>query len=513
MPRQLNEVSCRPFDVDEFTHVVLNASGAAPGDTPGEQVSYLQRYASRLGARTLVIEEHYVDRHFTEEFSLYYARCLKPPSSVCQRIHFFAHELTNGQLDALLKRACESVAGKEAVETELNTFYLGFVVIRPVPHVPIGRSILRPLEDRAERRILSTTRNTVHLLGLELELTGLAFQQQDRAVGACATAALWMAMSRAARLEGSRAPTPAFIAEAASRAISEGRPLPSRGLTFGQITSAVRECGFAPEVLRVTGSPGNFLAMVFCYLRSGIPVVLVIGNDDTGEAHAVTAVGYRLGPPRSEFEPMLPTQRLATRSMRIEQLYVHDDQLGPYARASLQLRPIPLHQGEAGTTQGLYLDVERDEGESKEPQLVRVAIIPVYPKLRVSAEDIWPMATHFTGVIEYQREEDTVECEMFFIRAGSYLEELVKLRAEHDLSLPEERLVLFMKTVALSRWVCVIRWWSGDERPLADFLYDTTDVVREPARVESHLLGMVALEPGLRSHLVVYGGDWGVPVL
>jgi len=499
MRRRNNEVRCRPFEVEDFTRTVREASSAISEDPEIEQVAYLGRYLERLGARTLVIESHYVDRHFVEEFSLYYARCLTPPSSVCHRLHFFSRDVSDEELDQELRRAAESIELKAEVERALSHDYLGFIVVRPLAHVPVGRTILRPLEDQAERHIFTTTRNTVHLLGLELTLTGLAFQQQDRAVGACATAALWMALSRVARLEGARAPTPAFITEAASRrSLAEGRPLPSRGLTHGQVMDAIRESGFAPELLRATGNPQAFLAMLHCYLRSGIPVLLIVEEDSWNEVHAVTAVGYRVGPPRPElqFEP------IRSMSMYIEQLYVHDDRLGPYARASLEVRETEL-----------YLHIERDAGEQEGALLVRFAIVPVYPKLRCSAEDVWPMATRFKELVQDVTEEPQTSCETFFVRAGDYLDELVRLRAVHDIQLPEKHWSQFMRQAAFSRWICVARWWSEDKRPLADFIYDTTDVVRFPERVDSLLLGMVAFDERLRSSLHLLGRNWGTPVV
>ena len=499
MKRPTNEVSCHTFSIEDLTAAVRQASGAVSEDPDVDQVAYLGRYALWLGARSFVVERHYVDRHFAEEFSLYYARCLNPPPSVCHRIHFFSRSLSEEELDGELVKAVESPSAKAEVEKALSASYLGFTVIRPLPHVPIGRTLLRSRDDQPERHISTLTRNTVHLLGLELSLTGLAFQQQDRAVGACATAALWMAMSRVARLEGSRAPTPAFIAEAAARHnVSEGRPLPSRGLTQAQLTDAIRECGFAPEILKATGDAAHFLAMVHCYLRSGLPVILVLDSPDMPEAHAVTAVGYRLGSPRPELAFELPT-----RSMRIDQLYVHDDRLGPYARAGLELRP----------REGLFLDIERDEGQQEEPLLIRLAIVPVYPKLRVSAEDISAMASRFAELVWELTGDLQASCEMFFVRAGSYLEDLVGLKAGFDTHLPAERLTWFMRCAAFSRWVCITRWWSRDDRPLVDFIYDTTDVVRVPHRVDSQLLGMVIHEKELREQLELLGVHLGIPVL
>lgn len=123
------------------------------------------------------------------------------------------------------------------------------------------------------------------------------------------------------------------------------------------------------------------------------------------------------------------------------------------------------------------------------------------------------MATRFKELVQDVTEEPQTSCETFFVRAGDYLDELVRLRAVHDIQLPEKHWSQFMRQAAFSRWICVARWWSEDKRPLADFIYDTTDVVRFPERVDSLLLGMVAFDERLRSSLHLLGRNWGTPVV
>jgi hypothetical protein len=457
-----------------------------------------------LGARAFVVEDHYIDRHFIEEFSAYYARALAPPPNYCRRIHLLKEAISDPDLSGFLVDASRSRESKLGVEKRLTGSYLGYVVVRPLPQVPIGRTILRPLEDNPQREILATTTNNVHFLGLRLSVRGLAFQQQDRAVGACATAALWMAM--AAKLDGRRAPTPAHIAEVAARnSVALGRSLPSRGLEVSQIATAIRECGFAPEVLNVTQKPENFVASIYPYLRSGIPVLLVLADNDG--AHAVTVVGYRLGNTRPELEFILPL-----RSTRLERLYVHDDRLGPYARATLHTlipEEAPAEENEAAKG-ALFLKIEETEG----PVPVVLALVPVYPKLRVSSEHFWLMATRFATYMEETIGHDAF-CEVFFVRSGSYLDELVALGDAYPqaVSLPGARLARFLKTISMSRWICIVRWWSPDERPMADLLFDTTDVVREANSADGLLLGAVALAPEMRPHLDVVGQSHLVPIL
>jgi hypothetical protein len=505
------EINCHPFGTELFTQAVRQASRAQVADPSVDQVAYLGRYAQQLGARSFIVETSYIDRHYSEEFGLYHARCMRPPPSRCQRIHLFSRVVADADLNALLERAFKSLEEKVAVEKALSEEYLGFVVVRPLPHVPVGRTVLRPLEDRMEREIFTTQRYTVHLLGLELSVKGLAFQQQDRAVGTCATTALWMALSRVARMEGARAPTSAFIAEVASRSsAAEGRSLPSRGLTIPQVTQAIRETGYAPEVLRATtGRPEYFLALLHCYLRSGLPVVLVLGDWSDEEAHAVTAVGYRLGDHRADLEADFPT-----RSAYIQQLYVHDDRLGPYARARLSTFTHPPVDDERASLTGLFLEIERDQGEQEGPLLVRCAVIPVYPKLRLSSQDLSLVMSQSADLGQELTGDIRAYSETFLVRSGSYLEELVLLRRRNELELPGERLTRFLRCTALSRWVCVARYWSGEHRPLFDLLYDTTDVVgHSPERVNSLMLGAVAFDARLRKGVEKLGRLLAVPVL
>jgi hypothetical protein len=53
----------------------------------------------------------------------------------------------------------------------------------------------------------------------------------------------------------------------------------------------------------------------------------------------------------------------------------------------------------------------------------------------------------------------------------------------------------FLRAVALPRWCGVIRWFIKDA-PLADFVYDTTDVLRDKHRLGSELLrGLICWSP------------------
>ncbi|MFT3714050.1 MAG: hypothetical protein QM817_40835 [Archangium sp.] len=510
--RVSNNITVEPFSPAEFERL---AGASCEGTTDGpaaDQVGYVSRYMEWLGAKSIVVEQHYVDRHFREEFDLYYSRLLNPPTTHCRRLHFFTKNLSREALGELLERALDD---KEGIESELSGAYLGFVVLRPVPHAVVGRSLLAFREDSPEREIHATTKLSAHLMGLELSVRGTAFQQQDRAVGACATAAVWMAMSRVARLDGARSPSPAFIARAAARmAGTEGRFLPSRGLTIPQVTDAIRECGYEPESFRSAPNPGEFLHHLHCYLRSGIPAVLVVARDNDEEAHAVTAVGYRLGVVRPELEI-----DLLTRSRRINRIYVHDDRLGPYARATLSVEHLPAQPEDIDAVDptpavlsiAIHVD-DRHPEDQEAPLRVRCAIIPVSPRLRLPAQDLMAVGWQYERLMDAAGAGFGAENETFFLRAGKYLDDLHRLRRAHTFNFDPTALGQFLGTVALPRWVCVSRWWNAGGAPLADFLLDTTDLFRG-GEVNRNLLGIVAFDPAVRDTLRQAASDWRVPSL
>lgn len=70
---------CVSFSLRAFWHAVREASGL-PEDADSDQVKYLISYlaSKEVEARTLIVEDPYVDRHHFEEYTGYYASGLRP---------------------------------------------------------------------------------------------------------------------------------------------------------------------------------------------------------------------------------------------------------------------------------------------------------------------------------------------------------------------------------------------------------------------------------------------------
>lgn len=483
---------CVPFSSRAFWYEVREASGL-PENADSDQVKYLFSYLTsrEVQARTLIVEEPYVDRHYLEEYTGYYASALRPPRSKATRIHVLSCVLDDAELGLWIEETKSDFA---TVQSRFQSAYLGFVVIRPLPSAPIGRSILRPYKGLSSRCFAAaSTEYRVHLAGFELAVRGMPFQQQDQAVGACATTAIWSALARVMRADGGRAATPLAVTAAATKYLVRGRALPANaGLDLDQIQGAVREFGYSPYLLKSAGDRGHagFTIALKCYLRSGIPVILRIRHEDENDAHAITVVGFRESDEEEEADDIvlrLHDGAYELRSTGLSRLYVHDDRLGPYARAVW----LPRHSNELPT---LQLKPRSPDLEKKFSSKATVwgAIVPLYPKLRLSAEDLIAYAGDFLPLMVWavgQHRREALKVEPRFMHGGQYLHDL------HTLDIASSRVRLFVTAALLSRYVGIIRFCLGTEW-FADVICDTTDIRRDVPHA-APVLGIIPREEGL----------------
>ncbi|MFP2924331.1 hypothetical protein ACLESO_03760 [Pyxidicoccus sp. 3LG] len=545
MPATKVSLRFLPFSGQDFIREVLLASKVDPASrNPAcDQVRYLDSFLSHpdCGARSLVVESPYVDRHYLEEYLGYYATQLRPPDSQTTRIHVFACDLDEVSFETFQRRAA-SGEYKE-VQKELSDKYRGFVVIRPLPASPVGRTIFRPYESTGSDRVYGppSAPHRIHLGGLELTVEGIPFQQQDQGVGACATTALWSSLARVVRTDGGRAPTPLAITLAATQHNHEGRVLPAEaGLELDQMCAAIRDFGYSPFVLKPAEEPELFLMAIQCYVRSGIPPILHV-SDGTGGGHAVAVVGFREHHPDEEVaditRTVTPSHALISRGM--SRLYVHDDRFGPYARmrwftphgeAPAPAEPERELEGEfegvlgepgkapssvKGTLRGILKspsatsDEDVTEVPSRElprlvfhpgtegfehlcdPLRIWAALIPLYPKLRLSATDLIVFSGSFIPMMKQmvpEERRDKLRVQFRFAQGGAYLRELFQQRR-----LTSERAAAFARQALLPRYVGVTEFWVESDW-VADVLFDSTDI-RRPAPAQPPILGVIPAMP------------------
>ena len=467
------------------------------GLPPSRQLRYIYCYLRDLGAQSVLAEPHYFDKDYLSEFAAFYSVSARGYPNTCRRLHFFANKVTR----SLLVDAVSGVA--HATET-LQESYLGFCVIRPIMTAPMGFTVLAWYPDTATtaRRIIAPSREyNCYLAGIRLSVTGLAWQQQDSAVGACATVGLWT-MLHASRLDNDHgSPTTAQITEAAHQtAVTGARMFPSNGLTIIQLLEAIKRYHMAPfamsgdirpaaataridNIRRSAGfSKERFASTCASFIRSGYPV-LAIGHSVGYGRHAVCITGFREEPP-GEVAP----KAVKAADESIVHVYVHDDNLGPNVRFAVTtnskfgqviLRPDPP-------------DTKRESADES-PTLNYPAFIPqqlvvcTHEDLRTSPDKLngtglklcADISIAMNSLLESARQPQRgllYSCRFMLLR--DYLsDELASLFDSDDVAalLGRIRLELVERVVPMSKHIGVVRISLQDSTPLLDVLYDTSD--------------------------------------
>lgn len=467
-----------PFTKPAFADQVRRASGGSWSEPP-PQVRYLQAYLhhDEIRARTMVVEHPYVDRHYLQEFVGHYATMLQAVPNSTTRIHLFSKAYDESAWTALIERADES--GIQEVEAELRASYLGYVVVRPLPACPIGRTALVTYRAVSSRKYAPAhTNHEVHLHGLTLSVEALPFQQQDQALGACATTALWSALARVMRADGGRAATPLEVAQAVPGARGSLVASPE-GLNFDEMRGAIRGLGYQVHAFQASHHANDeFLLALKTYVQSGIPVVLRI-RVDGGDVHAVAVAGFRLHDDDQPARDLsLRSHHYEAKSAGLSRLYVHDDRLGPYARFVF-VPPSEEEQikaDENGYPPLLRIAFQPDGAGFEsytDSAIVESALVPLYPKIRTTATALLECATEYLPLVSSLAgdQRDALILDSFFALGGRYLRDLGKVLTDR------ERLGRFRREALLSRYVGVLRFSVGWEW-LVDLVIDTTDVLR-----------------------------------
>lgn len=199
------------------------------------------------------------------------------------------------------------------------------------------------------------------------------------------------------------------------------------------------------------------------------------------ETHALTFVGFReerdLGGDKDIQISINEKPRF--RSRGVVRWYVHDDRLGPYARLGFGL-------DEAGRVSydkiGL-LPTEAGFEEFETEMVFSVALVPLYPKLRLTAEELVEFALNLLPTIVYLSGSDNIYVEPRFCLGGDYLAGL------QESPLETRRLVALSTRLVLSRYVGVLRWYVGEDW-ICHIVYDTTDLRRD-SRAHPPILALI----------------------
>ena len=445
--------------------------------------TFFEEFFNHEGVRTLLVEHPYVDRDYLEDFAFYYSKCFTPPAHSCGRIHVFRSQFDDVQLASALERADASWAALAACDED----YLGFIVVKPLPNTPIGRTCLRTYPTSGTGRHFPVLRDyKAHILGHTVSFDTLAFQEQDREVAACATSALWSAFHGTGTKYNHAIPTPVEITRHATErhSSSTNDSLPARsfpasdGLSLEQMADAVRKLGLEPYSVAVSERQ-HLQGELYAYLKCGLPAVLAIQlldvtnvidpSLDTPEykgGHAVTVAGFHLvdGPAMP-----LGTTGVKFKAARLDKVYCHDDQVGPFSRMVLGPRKF-LHPHDNRPIRTPFATLDSSWDLHNIAALPYAMLVPTYPKMRLKFATALEAVLEFMAALQCVRPGVDLEWDVYLTTNRGLTRDIASTEALSGVY----RSVLLTTPLPRFMWRAIAADMNGVE--LFELILDATDL-------------------------------------
>lgn len=166
--------------------------------------------------------------------------------------------------------------------------------------------------------------------------------------------------------------------------------------------------------------------------------------------------------------PTDPNLPFSDHLSRVEAVYIHDDRLGPYARADLEA--FTIEKNKVATA----LNIKWPGGQaSAELSLLEAMIVPVPTKIRLTVERMHIFGRWTTTILKTVCVLPQVELQYGYRSSRNYLEEA------HGFGLSEKGLYELCCETTLSRYIGYIRLMLGSKIAV-DILLDTTETAPNP---------------------------------
>lgn len=242
-------------------------------------VSVIQHFVAPIkDSIKFVVEYPYVDKVYRDSYYSYFSSKLSKYGRDCIRVSIFDcnvgsdHFFTNDLHD------------------DLKNNYRGFFVVRPTPPSIFGRTTIdkRALKENDFlicETVFSTTCN-----GLKLSVSGFPYSSQDSETISCAETSLWATMEYfSSRYPKYSSVLPSTIIETL-KTLSFQRQLPSLGLSYIDLSYALKKYGFGTMVYDKDVFGSSFNSLLSIYVESGIPLIVAVTNGE-GINHAFICCG------------------------------------------------------------------------------------------------------------------------------------------------------------------------------------------------------------------------------
>lgn len=417
--------------------------------------------------KTILVENLHISYSYQSDYVAQYALSFPKYSRFCKRVHFFSKDF----------RFIEELVGESSsVENNLTLWegYVGFVTVKPLPKARLGTILLKPYPSSAQnQRVFTVIRDyQVSVLGENVILKSLPFQEQDTVVSSCATMALWSAIHMLHGLFQTPLLTPNEINGKAHFNIqSPILSLPGIGLDLAQICRVIEYLGLLPELRTIDygeddSKDKSFIKkFIYAYLRMGLPILVGLQFQGIGQ-HLVTIVGYK----KIDLVP----QDIETSSVdinvyadQLKEFYAHDDQTGPFSRIKFL------------DTDG-YVQMSRWQDFQSNNKLqgrITSLIAPLPKEVRISFEDIWLQISSFESIlyplIEIEQDpvsktEQEIIWDIYLVRDQDF-----KTSIKGDETYARMRLDILNTFFPPFIWIAR---GTTNGMPSIEFIFDATDI-------------------------------------
>jgi hypothetical protein len=315
---------------------------------------FINGYLDKLNCKYLVMETDYVSETYSQEFEYYYSSEFKNISKFTSRIHFFSEIDELKKIDFVNFCMCS----KKSVQKS----YIGYIVVKPVANSFWGVTMLKQYEKSKKRWFNSTIKDNVFIANFKLSIKTLPFQPQDSTLSECATTSLWSNLyyaHKSFRL-------PYLSVASLSKLIKDKTPYTDGyekeppfflGLTTPQIQKIITEYGLLPVSYPLLSQKqhemyffssyskvkndsisiqneeniNHFKNLIYAYNYAGFPILLgykiLNYSKNKYPSHLVVINGFKINDSITEN---------SFYSEKIESLYAHDDQFGPFSKIDFQ---------------------------------------------------------------------------------------------------------------------------------------------------------------------------------
>ena len=260
-------------------------------------------------------------------------------------------------------------------------------------------------------------------------------------------------------------------------------------MTYPQIAEAIRILNLEPRIVVLNNDqdrdPGFLLrSIVYAYLSARIPILLGVdlfavnrsedGNIIESEVkslghHGVAVTGFSFADTDTNQHRL--SDYMDFRSERIEKLFVHDDQVGPFARMN-------FCQDSFGT----YLSTSWKEGGFDEvvARYTHV-VVPLYHKIRIPLKQVLDIISDFNEIPSAVNDTElsstlgvpwTWDIRLSF--SNEVKSEVAKLN--DDVISPSERVEILTQSLPKYLWRATAIDVAGEKK--IDLLFDATDIVQ-----------------------------------